>query len=575
MSTTSAKGWSYLQEKQGFSWEQYLKENDAKAAPSSCFKQAVAPPLNDFGKMMKLEANDPRNNTSSCIATVIDMQGPRLRLRLDGSDDKNDFWRLVDSGDLHPVGYCEKHRGLLQPPLGFRMNSSSWPGFLQRTLSNATLAPDSCFKKEPPSPPRNEFQVGQKLEAVDRKNPALICPATVGAINDDQIHITFDGWRGAFDYWCRYDSRDIFPVRWCEKSGHPLQSPGIKASSYKSSKMMRDPELSVSVSGSAASGSPSISPRNSQASPLTPSSGEASHLSPNESAVTSSEPDTTGNDSSEKVCVHVNHNCHCGNLIQPRKVNQMPLHFGPAPIGEVLRDMVESCIECAVQERQVFDVLKMAAPGTGKITITALHNNRTYTKRIVSYDKVSQFIRFLDGFRESLGCCENFFSLNSLPQGRQCPKCGNKSSKTANKRSDSEEDNYLVHKASKRRWSTESSESSRGGVKVHKTVGGKNSTFEAASSTTGESSHQAAAPPPASHRSPDPSDWSIEDVMNHIKETDAGLAPYVEHFRKHEIDGKAFLLLKSEMMLKYMGLKLGPVVKLCNIIDKLKASCTK
>ena len=67
---------------------------------------------------MKLEASDPRNLTSTCIATVVGMQGPRLRLRLDGSDNKNDFWRLVDSGDLHPIGYCEKHGGLLQPPLG-------------------------------------------------------------------------------------------------------------------------------------------------------------------------------------------------------------------------------------------------------------------------------------------------------------------------------------------------------------------------------------------------------------------------------------------------------------------------
>ena len=46
------------------------------------------------------------------------VQGPRLKLRLDGSDDKNDFWRLVDSCDLKPIGHCEKNGGLLQPPLG-------------------------------------------------------------------------------------------------------------------------------------------------------------------------------------------------------------------------------------------------------------------------------------------------------------------------------------------------------------------------------------------------------------------------------------------------------------------------
>ena len=53
---------------------------------------------------MKLEAQDPRNLTSTCIGTVVAVIGPRLRLRLDGSDNKNDFWRLVDSNDIHPIG---------------------------------------------------------------------------------------------------------------------------------------------------------------------------------------------------------------------------------------------------------------------------------------------------------------------------------------------------------------------------------------------------------------------------------------------------------------------------------------
>lgn len=37
-----------------------------------------------------------------------------------------------------------------------------------------------------------------------------------------------------------------------------------------------------------------------------------------------------------------------------------------------------------------------------------------------------------------------------------------------------------------------------------------------------------------------------------------------------EIDGKALLLLRSDMMMKYMGLKLGPALKLTFHIDKLR-----
>lgn len=214
---------------QTFDWDEYLRETSSIAAPAECFKQAGSPPQNDFQIGMKLEALDPRNLTSTCIGTVVGVLGPRLRLRLDGSDNKNDFWRLVDSSEIHPIGHCEKSGGMLQPPLGFRMNASSWPMFLLKTLNGAEMAPVKIFQREPPGPRTNLFQVGQKLEAVDKKNPQLICCATVGAIKNDQIHVTFDGWRGAFDYWCRYDSRDIFPVGWCAKSGHPMQPPGQKS----------------------------------------------------------------------------------------------------------------------------------------------------------------------------------------------------------------------------------------------------------------------------------------------------------------------------------------------------------
>lgn len=37
-----------------------------------------------------------------------------------------------------------------------------------------------------------------------------------------------------------------------------------------------------------------------------------------------------------------------------------------------------------------------------------------------------------------------------------------------------------------------------------------------------------------------------------------------------EIDGNALLLLKSDVAMKYLGLKLGPALKLCYHIDRLK-----
>lgn len=67
---------------------------------------------------MKLEARDPRNSNSVCIATVMGMMGIRLRLRLDGSDNTNDFWRLIDSSEIQPIGTCERNGDMLQPPLG-------------------------------------------------------------------------------------------------------------------------------------------------------------------------------------------------------------------------------------------------------------------------------------------------------------------------------------------------------------------------------------------------------------------------------------------------------------------------
>ncbi|XP_058446651.1 polycomb protein Scm-like [Malaya genurostris] len=65
-----------------FNWTECLRESGSLPAPAECFKQAVG---------MKLETLEPCNATSFCIGSVVGVLGSRLRLRLDGSDNINDF----------------------------------------------------------------------------------------------------------------------------------------------------------------------------------------------------------------------------------------------------------------------------------------------------------------------------------------------------------------------------------------------------------------------------------------------------------------------------------------------------
>lgn len=65
---------------------------------------------------MKLEASDPRFPNIICAATVISKFGPKIRLRMIGAGANDDIWTLVDSRQIHPIGYTESQGGFLSPP---------------------------------------------------------------------------------------------------------------------------------------------------------------------------------------------------------------------------------------------------------------------------------------------------------------------------------------------------------------------------------------------------------------------------------------------------------------------------
>lgn len=74
-----------------------------------------------------------------------------------------------------------------------------------------------------------DFRVGMKLEAKDRKNPGLICVASIIDINEKkELLVHFDGWSEKYDYWCEPDSTDIHPPMWCGQHGRRVEKPNSK-----------------------------------------------------------------------------------------------------------------------------------------------------------------------------------------------------------------------------------------------------------------------------------------------------------------------------------------------------------
>uniref|UniRef100_A0A8C9VXC0 Lethal(3)malignant brain tumor-like protein 1 n=1 Tax=Scleropages formosus TaxID=113540 RepID=A0A8C9VXC0_SCLFO len=196
-----------------FSWSNYLKLTKAQVAPKELF---VSP-----GRVgMKLEAVDRMNPSLICVATVTDVVDNRFLVHFDNWDDTYDYWCDASSPYIHPIGWCQE-RGLpLTPPQDYPdPDRFSWERYLEETGSTA-VSPEA-FQVRPP----HAFQVKMKLEAVDKRSPALIRVATVEDIDTHRIKIHFDGWSHVYDEWMDADHPDIHPAGWCEETGHPLTPP--------------------------------------------------------------------------------------------------------------------------------------------------------------------------------------------------------------------------------------------------------------------------------------------------------------------------------------------------------------
>ncbi|XP_031440079.1 lethal(3)malignant brain tumor-like protein 4 [Clupea harengus] len=211
--------------KRPWSWDLYLAEEVAIAAPLRLFTENQSFPhgRNGFKVGMRLEGIDPLHPSMFCVLSVAEVIGHRLRLHIDGYSECYDFWLNADSPDIRPAGWCEETAHKLHPLKGYKANEFNWEKYLE--ACNAQTAPKNLFKAQNSTTTPSKFQVGMKLEAVDRKNPCLVCVASVADVADNRFLVHFDNWDDTYDYWCDASSPYIHPVGWCQDHGRPLTAP--------------------------------------------------------------------------------------------------------------------------------------------------------------------------------------------------------------------------------------------------------------------------------------------------------------------------------------------------------------
>lgn len=70
-----------------------------------------------------------------------------------------------------------------------------------------------------------------------------------------------------------------------------------------------------------------------------------------------------------------------------------------------------------------------------------------------------------------------------------------------------------------------------------------------------------------------PLEWTVDEVVQFINSTDC--ASLANIFQEQDIDGQALLLLTLPTVQECMDLKLGPAIKLCHHIERVKVAFYK
>ncbi|NWV44707.1 SMBT1 protein, partial [Daphoenositta chrysoptera] len=579
-------------------WQEILKkvkeEEEESSVPTDLFKDKPVIGVHSFSEGMKLEAVDPMAPFVICPATVLKVYNDKyFMIEMDdlraerGSSQR--YVCHVSSAGIFPVQWSLKNGLHLSPPPGYPGQDFDWADYLKQC--GAEAAPQSCF---PSLTSDHGFKENMKLEAVNPVDPEEVCIATVTKLKDSYLWLQLEGSKKPVpECIVSVESMNIFPVGWCETNGYQLRPPR-KAIVNKQKKIaVVQPEKQILSSRTVHDGL------------------KNQELNSSDSVVING-----------KYCcpkIYFNHRCFSGPYLNKGRIAELPQSVGPGNCVLVLKEVLTLLINAAYKPSRVLRELQLdeeaAWHGHGE-TLKAKYKGKSYraTVEVVrTADRVADFCRKTC---IKLECCPNLFGPQMV-----LDKCSENCSvltktkythyygKRKNKRigrppgghSNLEVAMKKPNKRRKRRKHFFVHKKKRSSTSVDNTPAGSpqgSGAEEEDDQDESELSHSLAQDRDKRKRKlrtfsfsddenkpPSPKDikmevaeklqldsnpleWSVADVVRFLKSTDC--APLARIFLDQEIDGQALLLLTLPTVQECMDLKLGPAIKLCHHIERVK-----
>ncbi|XP_027582646.2 scm-like with four MBT domains protein 1 [Pipra filicauda] len=211
-------------------WQEILKkvkeEEEESSVPTDLFKDKPVIGVHSFSEGMKLEAVDPMAPFVISPATVLKVFNDKYfmieidDLRADRASSQS-YVCHVNSAGIFPVQWSLKNGLNLSPPPGYPGQDFDWADYLKQC--GAEAAPQSCF---PSLTSDHGFKENMKLEAVNPVDPEEVCIATVTKLKDSYLWLQLEGSKKPVpDCIVSVESMNIFPVGWCETNGYQLRPP--------------------------------------------------------------------------------------------------------------------------------------------------------------------------------------------------------------------------------------------------------------------------------------------------------------------------------------------------------------